>query len=519
MRSWREFGVAYRLRVVHTVCRANVPEVLLGVRPLRAQWAPGAALRAAVSAWRGGAAHPGRRTPRHGRRGAFIVADHKSGHILAASHAQDKLQVASLTKIATAVVVLDWVRLGGHTLDQMASVPAAALADDHDNPVGFQAGDEVTLRDLLYAALLQSDNIAADTLAAFVGRDLPGDPGVSPTARFVVQMNALARKCTRSTPVSSTPPAWTPRSGPFPPRSTWPGITRKALDKADFNFFVAQKERRITLNRAGAKSDYLLRNTNELLGVDNVDGGKTGQTDRAGACLMVTSERTPIVWQEGGSRTRPRDGWSSSCSVRRTVSDEARASSTAEPISTTNGWPPATPWRTAALKPGSREESRIVPLEPAASVRESMNKKRIGILTSGGDCPGLNAVIRGVVRAADNLDWEVVGFIDGFEGLLAPGDYRILDRHSTAQIMPQGGTILGTTNKGHFISKIGAGDKVGVAPETVENARDILAKLRIEGLILVGGDGSLTTGLQLFEAGFPSSACPRPSTTIWRRRR
>ncbi len=138
-----------------------------------------------------------------------------------------------------------------------------------------------------------------------------------------------------------------------------------------------------------------------------------------------------------------------------------------------------------------------------------MNKKRIGILTSGGDCPGLNAVIRGVVRAADKLDWEVVGFIDGFEGLLQPGDYRILDRHSTALIMPQGGTILGTTNKGHFISKTGAGDKVGVAPETVENAREILARLRIDGLILVGGDGSLTTGLQLFEAGFPIIGVPK----------
>ena len=138
-----------------------------------------------------------------------------------------------------------------------------------------------------------------------------------------------------------------------------------------------------------------------------------------------------------------------------------------------------------------------------------MTKKRIGILTSGGDCPGLNAVIRGVVRAADKLEWEVVGFIDGFEGLLQPGDYRILDRHSTAMIMPQGGTILGTTNKGHFISKVGAGDKVGVAPETVENAREILQRLRIEGLILVGGDGSLTTGQQLFEAGFPIIGVPK----------
>ncbi len=138
-----------------------------------------------------------------------------------------------------------------------------------------------------------------------------------------------------------------------------------------------------------------------------------------------------------------------------------------------------------------------------------MNKRRIGILTSGGDCPGLNAVIRGVVRAADNLNWEVIGFIDGFEGLLQPGDYRILDRHTTATIMSQGGTILGTTNKGHFISKVGAGNKLMVAPEIVENAREILHKLRIDGLILIGGDGSLTTGLQLYEAGFPIIGVPK----------
>ncbi len=55
-------------------------------------------------------------------------------------------------------------------------------------------------------------------------------------------------------------------------------------------------------------------------------------------------------------------------------------------------------------------------------------KPRIGVLTSGGDCPGLNAVLRGVVLAGDKLGWEVVGFRDGFEGLLPPGNYVILDR-------------------------------------------------------------------------------------------
>ena len=101
---------------------------------------------------------------------AYIVVDDKTGRVLSDSHSNDKVQVASLTKIATAVVVLDWVRLGGHTLDQMVSVPGSTVAADGSaNPGGLQAGDEVSVRDLLYAALLQSDNIAADALAEFVG--------------------------------------------------------------------------------------------------------------------------------------------------------------------------------------------------------------------------------------------------------------------------------------------------------------------------------------------------------------
>ena len=67
--------------------------------------------------------------------------------------------------------------------------------------------------------------------------------------------------------------------------------------------------------------------------------------------------------------------------------------------------------------------------------------KRIGILTSGGDCPGLNAVLRGAVRAATSLGWEVYGFKDGYEGLLNGGDYIVLNRKITTGIMALGGTI------------------------------------------------------------------------------
>ena len=136
-------------------------------------------------------------------------------------------------------------------------------------------------------------------------------------------------------------------------------------------------------------------------------------------------------------------------------------------------------------------------------------KPRIGVLTSGGDCPGLNAVLRGVVLAAEKLGWEVIGFRDGFEGLLPPGDHIVLDRKSTDGIMALGGTIIGTTNRGHFIAKVGAGDRAVVPGEVIAQARQILNKLGIQSLIIIGGDGSMTTALQLQEAGINCIGVPK----------
>lgn len=136
-------------------------------------------------------------------------------------------------------------------------------------------------------------------------------------------------------------------------------------------------------------------------------------------------------------------------------------------------------------------------------------KRRIGVLTSGGDCPGLNAVLRGIALAAEKLSFEVLGFLDGFEGLLPPGNFRTLDRWTTSGIMPRGGTIIGTTNRGHFVAKVGAGDKKVVAAEVIEDARKVLAKYRVEALIIVGGDGSMTTALQLQQAGINCIGVPK----------
>ncbi|MDR1146433.1 MAG: 6-phosphofructokinase [Verrucomicrobiales bacterium] len=138
-----------------------------------------------------------------------------------------------------------------------------------------------------------------------------------------------------------------------------------------------------------------------------------------------------------------------------------------------------------------------------------MVSKRIAVLTSGGDCPGLNAVIRGVVHAAAHHDWEVIGFTDGYEGMLSPVRYRILDTGATDGIMQLGGTILGTTNKGRFVAKIGHGNKAELDPAIISEARETIEGLGIEAVVCIGGDGSLSTAQQLFENGIKTIGVPK----------
>lgn len=135
---------------------------------------------------------------------------------------------------------------------------------------------------------------------------------------------------------------------------------------------------------------------------------------------------------------------------------------------------------------------------------------RIGVLNSGGDCPGLNAVIHGVVGAAAELGWEVIGFRDGFEGLLPEGPgYIVLDASKTIGILKLGGTILGTTNKGNFAAKVGVDNVSQIPAEIMQKAKKTVQELGIEALIVVGGDGSLTTGLQLGQEGIPVVGVPK----------
>lgn len=139
-----------------------------------------------------------------------------------------------------------------------------------------------------------------------------------------------------------------------------------------------------------------------------------------------------------------------------------------------------------------------------------MSQKKIAVLTSGGDCPGLNAVLRAIVCAAEQLHWQVLGFRDGYEGMLPKGgDYLLLNKENTAGIMQIGGTILGTTNRGHFVTKVGGGKKANLPKEVIEKAAETCRELDLHAVIAIGGDGSMNTALQLYQAGFPIIGVPK----------
>ena len=135
--------------------------------------------------------------------------------------------------------------------------------------------------------------------------------------------------------------------------------------------------------------------------------------------------------------------------------------------------------------------------------------KTIGVLTSGGDCPGLNAVLRGVVCTAAKLGWKVIGFRDGYEGLLVDDGHMELTLQNTEGIMQRGGTILGTTNRGHFVRKSGPAGRGRLDPGVILHTKETLSRLRISALVTIGGDGSLSTSQQLFEAGINVIGVPK----------
>ena len=137
--------------------------------------------------------------------------------------------------------------------------------------------------------------------------------------------------------------------------------------------------------------------------------------------------------------------------------------------------------------------------------------KRIGISTGGGDCPGLNAVIRAVVYTAVNkFKWEVIGILDSFNGLIYPDQIMPLGIEQVKDILHKGGTIIGTTNRGNpFLwertKKDGAVEVVDYSDRVMEN----FEHLGLNGLVVIGGDGTMKIAQQFFDKGMAVVGVPK----------
>ena len=136
--------------------------------------------------------------------------------------------------------------------------------------------------------------------------------------------------------------------------------------------------------------------------------------------------------------------------------------------------------------------------------------KRLGILTGGGDAPGLNAVIRAVVKTAINeFDCEVFGIRDGYDGFLNERGIIPLSLKDVRGILPRGGTILGSANRGNPFARKIIRNGVEVIEDISDEIVGAIQKLDLDGLLVVGGDGTLRIANELYQKGVPAVGVPK----------
>jgi 6-phosphofructokinase 1 len=133
--------------------------------------------------------------------------------------------------------------------------------------------------------------------------------------------------------------------------------------------------------------------------------------------------------------------------------------------------------------------------------------KKIGVLTGGGDAPGLNAVIRAVVKAATNAGIQVIGLEDSFDGLIYPEKSRILTPREVTGILRLGGTMLGTVNRGDpFVEPI-------VTPQGTfdygDRVVEMFGQMELDALVCIGGDGTLAISYEFYKKGIPLVCVPK----------
>ncbi len=230
---------------------------------------------------------------------SIMVVESYSGKILIAQNPTVKRPIASLTKIATAVVTVDWATATGTDLGAtLLTVPQTITLVGGPNPMNLQPGDQLSLRDALYSALLGSDNLAALAIADHVGREILTRRGKSgdPVAAFVVEMNQLAKALGMTQTKFANPHGLErPGTSAYSTATDVARLSAYGMRRNAFNFIVRQTDRKISLTTTTGKRSFRVKNTNELIGEPGILGVKTGTTAAAGPCVSICMDREPLV--------------------------------------------------------------------------------------------------------------------------------------------------------------------------------------------------------------------------------
>lgn len=237
--------------------------------------------------------------------GAYVVAETSENKVLLSYQPDQRRSVASLTKIATAVVVLDFLRSSKGSPDEMMTVPPSAAMLGVPSSIGLQPGDGLSVRDALYACMMASDNFAAETLGTHFGIKLAqAGMGGTPLQAFVNQMNGLKGRLALINTIFANPHGLdVPNAAGYSCASDIARLFGHAITIPGFTYYSSQTQRRISYVRNGATGSLIVRNTNEIIGKNRIDAGKTGTTNLAGPCLVVTAPKPATVVKRADGST------------------------------------------------------------------------------------------------------------------------------------------------------------------------------------------------------------------------
>ena len=220
---------------------------------------------------------------------SYVALEVNSGRVLYSSNSNLKRPIGMLANLATAVVVMDWVKAYQVDMNRLITVPAGAVVWQRTNLLRLHAGDSVSVRDALYSALMWDDSACATTLVYACGSNLSSS---NPEGAFIAQMNNLARR------LGMTSTVFKGTNGAVITQSSARDMALLglyAINDTDLMAITAQTGCIVTIHTPSGTRRQTIRNNNKLLnGSGHVDGLKAGQSRSAGSCLMVTARRASV---------------------------------------------------------------------------------------------------------------------------------------------------------------------------------------------------------------------------------